>query len=175
VRELSADERAELARRVERHGLLDAVAYHRRVTGSSLAEAVAFVRASWAEGRPPAEARQGQGLGADVLAIGPFRADLVPFLEYDRGLWSNVAPGAFIVQKLFDVYDDDAEVAAVAAAFGIDPWDFDAHELDDSRVDLEALRALDSSELVERFVALRGAGFRFYFHLRRPGGADEDG
>jgi hypothetical protein len=172
VRDLSSDESAELARRLAGHGLLDAVAYHRRATGSSLPEAVAAVRAS-RQGEGAAEIRSEHELSADLLAIGPFRSELVPLLEYPNELWANVAPGATIVQKLFDVYQNTSEVVALAAAFAIDPCDFNAHALDASRADLTALHALDAGEFVERFLALRGAGFRFYFYLRPSESADD--
>ena len=166
MRELSPDERTELTRRLASHGMLDAVAYHRRATGSSLAEAVASVRALLVVG--PHQARSGHELSAEVLAIGPFRTELVPFLEYGDQLWAKVAPGALIAQKVFDVYQSTSEVVALGAAFAIDPGDFDAHALDASRADLEALHALDAGVFVERFVALREAGFRFYFYLHPP-------
>ncbi len=167
MRELVADERAEVERRIADHGLLDAIAYHRKATGSSLAEAVAAVRAL----APPegaAEAQRGAELSAELLAIGPFHARLVPFLEYGAELWANVAPGAVIVQKLFNVFQSTPEAVALAAGFAADACDLGAHALDASRADLEGLRALGSAELVERFLALRGAGFRFYFYLHPP-------
>ncbi|XXX74631.1 hypothetical protein WMF30_43975 [Sorangium sp. So ce134] len=169
MRELSAEERAEIVGRLARGGLLDAVAYHRRATGASLADALASVRALAREEGLLAEAASGGGLSATIYAVGPFRAELVPFFDYSAELYAGVAPGAPLIQCLFDVYESTRETFALAAAFGADPLDFNTHALDASRADLEALRGLEPEGLlVERFLALRDAGFRFYFFLQGP-------
>ena len=109
------------------------------------------------------------GMAADVLAIGPFRPSLLPHLDYPAHLHARTSEGATLIETVFETSEGSTRSRALAACFGIDPWDFDAHALDAGAADVERLRTLFSEELelVEKFLALREAGFRFYF---RPNG-----
>ena len=121
------------------------------------------------------------GMTAEVFAIGPFSRRLLPFMEYDDDKFTDVPEGVEVIISLFHDLSGSSQSRAVAVALGFDPWDFRRHAFDGAAVDLPALKAaLLSSDLahdvdavaevaaeVERFVALRTAGFRFYF---RPNG-----
>lgn len=108
-------------------------------------------------------------LSAEILAVGPFRRELVPYLEYPDSAYAATREGTPVVVCFVDVYRNSPEVYALAACFGADPWDFNTHVLDPWQADLEALRTLlldeDDRYYVSKLVALRAAGFQFYFHL----------
>lgn len=160
---LSAQQRDEVLRLYDAGTLLEAVVYVRRVTGAGLAEADASIRAVLREaGRVGTEALG--ATSAEVLAVGPFRRELVPFLDYGADFYAATREGTKLMVRLVDVYRDDEKARALAACFGADPWDFNTHALDPWRADLDALRALfEDDELVRKVEGLRAAGFQFYF------------
>lgn len=166
---LSAQQRDEVLRLYDAQGPLAAIAYVRRTTGADLAEANGAVQALARETgriREPAET----GLSARIIAVGPFRRELIPFLAYtDPAYYAATREGVPVVVNFVDVYRDSKEVYALAACFGADPWDFNTHELNPWRTDLDALRTLLADEedgyYVSKLEALRAAGFQFYFHL----------
>jgi hypothetical protein len=112
-------------------------------------------------------------LSAELLAVGPFRRELIPFLEYPETAYVATREGTPMLVRFVDVYRNSPEVYALAACFGADPWDFNTHVLDPWKADLDALRALlldeDDRYYVGRLVALREAGFQFHFHLHPQG------
>ncbi len=107
------------------------------------------------------------GMTADVLAIGPYRSALTEHMEYPSELYTNTREGATILRELFQVYEGSTRSRELADCFGIDPWDFNQHELDPARADLPKLRQMFGEKEVATFQALRDAGFKFYF---RPNG-----
>ena len=129
------------------------------------------------------------GMSADVIAIGPFRRELVPYLGQPVELHAATRDGATIVLRVFETSEGSSRSRELAACFGVDPWDFQSHALDAARADLPGLRELfrrghegdpvaprlDDAKIeaplfvdvVERFVRLRDAGFAFFF---RPNG-----
>lgn len=109
------------------------------------------------------------GMAAEVTAIGPFMGGLRTVLSRPQRAYDGLAEGAIVIDTLFHAYGQCGSTAsrAIAEALGFAPWDFNAHHFDPLKADLPALRALVGAREVERFVALRSAGFRFYF---RPNG-----
>ncbi len=111
------------------------------------------------------------GMSADVVAIGPFRRELVPYLTHAPERYAATREGAVLVERVFSTPEGSTRSRELATCLGIDPWDFRGHALDASRADVDALRALfdpyGQGAWVARFVALRAAGHRFFF---RPNG-----
>lgn len=122
------------------------------------------------------------GMSAEVLAIGPFRRSLVPFLEHPAGRYTSTREGATLVQRVFHTPEGSSRSRQLAECLGVEPWDFNTHALDPWRVNLEALRELLRPRAcpehrvtparepcaaclhpVDTFVALREAGFSFFF------------
>lgn len=103
---------------------------------------------------------------AGVVATGPFRRDLVPFLEYSERHYAHTREGARILTTLmFDLHEPE-QLRDVGLCLGVDPWDFNTHVIDPARVDLEGLAIVWEDEgLSEQFTALRDAGFQFYFRM----------
>ncbi|WNG46651.1 hypothetical protein F0U60_22955 [Archangium minus] len=167
---LSPPERAEVLRLFDSHGALEALVYVRRVTGAGLADAHVTVQEILrTHGRLREPARPSRT--AEILAVGPFRRELVPFLEYPANLYEGTREGTPMIVHFVEANLDSGEAHALAACFGADPWDFNTHTLDPWRADLEALRELleeAGDEYVTRFVALRAAGYRFHFLTRAP-------
>lgn len=162
VPSLSVEERAEVGRRIAAGGLLAGIAFVREITRATLAEAVAVAREIGLELGVVRAPSVGPQLGGEVFAIGPFSRAIVPYLPYDEARYEGVADGSPVLAEILGVYRDTDETFTLAASFGIDPWDFNAHALDPARVDLDALGTLDVLAR-ETFVALRDAGFHFYF------------
>ena len=109
------------------------------------------------------------GMSADVLAIGGFRQELIPFLTHAPQRYEGTRPGAMIVECLFEEFGSQGRTASheLAAALGAKAWDFSTHELRLERIDLEELESLVGRPELEKFKALHAAGFRFFY---RPNG-----
>ena len=105
----------------------------------------------------------GMGLQSVVLGIGPFSREIVPYLGYDEDKHADTREGITIVEYVFFSESGTTESLELAKCFGIDPWDFNQHELDPAKADLEGLEILFDAESVASFVALERAGFRFFF------------
>jgi hypothetical protein len=103
------------------------------------------------------------GMNAEVIAIGPFHRSIIPFLQYPADQYANTREGVTIAEKVFFIESGTSESRKLAACFGVDPWDFNHHELDPRSADLDHLRDLFGEEAVRSFVGLRDAGFRFFF------------
>ena len=103
------------------------------------------------------------GMTSNVIGIGTFRRSIVPFLEYSEERYANTCEGVTIAQNVFFIETGSTDSRKLAACLHIDPWDFNQHELDASTADLAGLRDLFGEESVCSFVALRDAGFRFFF------------
>jgi hypothetical protein len=115
-------------------------------------------------------------MSADILAIGPFSADIIDTLEYPDEFYAQTRPGVPVITYLFDYMPGSSTSREFATHLGItDPWDFNQHKIDALRVDLDALRGflvgLHEPDVylsdLEFFVRLREKHFDFYF---RPNG-----
>lgn len=165
--ELPTELHAAIASLIKQQGLLAAVAQVRQQTGASLAAALGAVRSVALAAGLLAGPSQPTELSVEILAVGPFRPALVPLLEYSSDRYAGTREGVTVLTTLVDIYRDSAMVHALAACFGMDPWDFNAHELDAAKVDLDALRQLfpdPEEDVAGRVTALQAAGFRFYFN-----------
>ena len=105
------------------------------------------------------------GMAAEAVAIGPYAESLREVLSRPQRLYDGLADGVVVLDTLFYEYGilGSSASRALAAALGVDRWDFNTHHFDPIEVDLPALRALVGDREVDRFVALRSAGFRFVF------------
>jgi hypothetical protein len=112
------------------------------------------------------------GMAASILAIGPFSREVVHALPYSTSHYAQTREGVRVIAKdLFQVSGNDAS-QRLAACLGIsDAWDFNQHQVDSARVDLDAIRVLlehlgGATEYwrdFKHFPLLREAGFEFYF------------
>lgn len=106
-------------------------------------------------------------MSAEVLAIGPFHRTLAPVLG-TPGLHANTRDGALLVVPVFAAPEGSTRSRELAACLQVDPWDFNTHAFDPWAADLAALQDFQRHEVprgaaVERFLALRAAGFEFHF------------
>ncbi|HEY1191887.1 MAG TPA: hypothetical protein VGE74_29925 [Gemmata sp.] len=99
---------------------------------------------------------------AHVIAIGPYHKWLADALWYTPDRYSSVPEGATVVTMVFTSVTSGT-TQQLARAFGIDVWDFARHELDPHAANVELLQETFGWERPENFMALRDAGFRFYF------------
>jgi hypothetical protein len=113
---------------------------------------------------------------AEITAIGLFRQDLIPDLEYPAETYEGTANGAVVIVDLFGIVEGSSASRQFANLLGIsDPWDFNQHRIDPNAVDIDGLRAFVETLAgaaayardIERLERLRSAGFDFYF---RPNG-----
>lgn len=109
------------------------------------------------------------GMSAEVLAVGPFRRSLLPFLGHPAERYAATREGATLVESVFRTPEGSSRSRQLAECLGIDPWDFNTHAFNPWSVDLAALRELFAGALhgeahpVDAFVGLREAGFEFFF------------
>jgi hypothetical protein len=111
---------------------------------------------------------------AEILAIGPFRRDLIPHYEYPPDHYRTMSEGLPIVRTLFGVIEGTAAGTEFAKALGIsDPFDFSQHKIGSASIDFEGLeRSLASlsswpeGDYAKDLAALRSfaaAGYDLYF------------
>lgn len=100
-------------------------------------------------------------LNARLFAVGPFSAKVAEHLPYSARHYKDTAEGRTIVRWLFDCWGESMS-RELADCFEIDPWDFNDHKVNPWVVDIEKLRRLFPKD-VNDFVALRDAGFTFFF------------
>lgn len=106
-------------------------------------------------------------MSAEVLAIGPFHRALGPMLGPPE-LHANTREGAVLIVPVFAAPEGSSRGRALAACLQVDPWDFNTHAFDPWAADIAALHRFHAYEVprgaaVERFLALRAAGFEFHF------------
>lgn len=118
-------------------------------------------------------------LCADLVAWGPYSPEIARYLEYPPEFYRSTRPGALVVTELtelFGITEGTSASIEFAACFGItDVWDFNQHQIDPNRIDLDRLRTvLGGLEYADEYVrhvdvllALRASGFKFMF---RPNG-----
>ncbi|RKH56429.1 hypothetical protein [Corallococcus aberystwythensis] len=104
---------------------------------------------------------------AGVVAIGPFRRSLVPYLEYSAHYYEHTQEDARIIVTLLFDFHDPVLLRDAGECLGLDPWDFNTHVIDPARIDLEGLGIIwDDDGLPERITALKDAGYQFYFRMK---------
>lgn len=102
------------------------------------------------------------GCDAEIIAIGPFSKTLVSALGYPEEQYRGVADGATVITCVFGAFGS-TESEKLARCFGVGRWDLGRHELDASKADLETLRRDFDEPGTNHFLALREAGFQFYY------------
>lgn len=104
------------------------------------------------------------GMDAELLAIGKFSAEIAGHLDYPRNFYIDTPEDSTIITGVCDcVTTDGSEL--LAEALGIDPWQFQEHcNISGENADLEKMgEAIENPAKVNDFVALREAGFKFYY------------
>ncbi|MBN8228486.1 hypothetical protein JYK02_13325 [Corallococcus macrosporus] len=102
----------------------------------------------------------------EVLGIGPFRRELVPFLQQPETWHQGTRDGAIIVVPVFLATEGSSRSRELARCMGAEAWDFNTHALDPWRADVDALRRFLSpgeEHKLECFLKLRDASFDFFF------------
>ncbi len=102
------------------------------------------------------------GCDAEIIAIGPFSKKIVSALGYPAEQYDGVAEGATVITTVFETYGSNSS-EVLARCFDVGRWDLGRHHLDASRADMKTLRRDFDEHLTDNFVALRDAGFQFYF------------
>jgi hypothetical protein len=104
------------------------------------------------------------GLDATLIAIGPFSRSLVPVLEYPAQFYSEVPEGAIIVCTVFFALTS-AGSHLLARSLGVGAMELGRHAVGSATAaDVPALLAEEEfAEQVPAFLALREAGFQFYY------------
>lgn len=105
------------------------------------------------------------GMDAELLAIGKFSREIAKHLDYPESFYSDIPEGSLIITGVCNcVTTRGSEL--LAEALGISPWRFEEHcnigRL--TTVDLDKMReAVENPSRVDDFIALREAGFHFYY------------
>jgi hypothetical protein len=102
------------------------------------------------------------GCDAEIIAIGPFSTQIVPALGYPEEQYRGVAEGTRVIAFVFEA-SGSTESEKLARCFGVGRWELGRHVLDPSCADLETLRRDFDERGTEHFLALRDAGFQFYY------------
>ena len=104
------------------------------------------------------------GLDAELIAVGPFSRSLLPAMEYPADFYADVPEGATIVCNVFFALTS-AGSHLLARAFGVGALELGRHALGTApEADVAALFAAEEfAEQVPAFLALREAGFQFYY------------
>ncbi len=116
------------------------------------------------------------GMDAEILAVGPFHARLAEHLPFPAKFYAGTQEGATVLRFLFPCATS-GESWLLAECLQIDPWNFNQHKFDPHQLDEDLLLdrtgrlaeitsfgwSFDVEKEWKSFVALRDAGFDFYF------------
>lgn len=122
------------------------------------------------------------GMKAEIFAAGKFKREIADCLEYGELAYTEAIetlPTTVVFSTLFQCVTHDTS-CKLAAAFGIDPWNFNQHAvkyeqcnfallaevMEQTNGESEHAKQCARQEL-EHFERLHKAGFKFYF---RPNG-----
>ena len=100
---------------------------------------------------------------AEVIAIGAFSRKVAGCLEYSKERYRDTREGVPVLRVLFHVYNGTSASLEMASCFGVQAWDFNTHHLNPTVADVDKLRRMFDAHEVDAFLALREAGFQFYF------------
>ncbi|HVK16678.1 MAG TPA: hypothetical protein VM533_06990 [Fimbriiglobus sp.] len=104
---------------------------------------------------------------AYVIAVRPYHKRLADDLWFSADRYASVPEGTTIVVPVFESVSSHT-TDRLAGAFGIGIWDFARHELRAEAANIELLQEEFGWDRPESFMALRDAGFRFYFLPLHP-------
>jgi hypothetical protein len=124
-----------------------------------IATAIIFVRGCL----PSALWGDDMAMEAEVVAIGNFSSNIAAYLEYSEERYRDTREGVPVLTVLFHVYNGTNASMEMASCFGVDAWDFNTHHLNPANANVDKLRRMFDAKEVEAFLALRDAGFQFYF------------
>lgn len=102
------------------------------------------------------------GMSAQVIAIGPFAAEIAACLEYGEHAYADVQPGTIVISNVFGEFTTTGS-RALAAAFGVGALEMGRHVLDPAAANIAQLTEQCGEEEVDNFQRLARAGFRFYY------------
>lgn len=164
-RSLSTVREEEVRRAAAAGGKLAALVRIRELTGASLAEALAIAQAMWP---PSPEQKRAIDVDLEIVVVGPFATSLVEHLGYSPERYQNVHPGTPVIANIGSTLSDEG-VLAWMRLLGVDPWDFNTHCVDLSRLDLDREHhplLEDEWSPFEALRAFRDAGFTLYVYPR---------
>ena len=102
------------------------------------------------------------GCDAAIIAIGPFAKRIVHALGYPEEQYRGLTDGTTVIAFVFGA-SGTTESEKLAQCFGVGRWDLGRHVLDASAAELSKLRSDFDDQSTDNFVALRDAGFKFYY------------
>lgn len=74
------------------------------------------------------------GKNSRLIAIGPFKKNLVKYLDYPADFYDDTKEGAIIVTS-FGACPSSRTSEELARSCGIKLWDFNSHKLDRAKID----------------------------------------
>ena len=101
---------------------------------------------------------------SDILAIGPFDSSLIEYYEYPNDFYKETKNGVRIIEYVLGG-SGTTHSRQLADCFGVDPYDFNQHELNPHTVNLKKLKEIVEPQEFEAFIAFRDAGYSFHFML----------
>ena len=85
------------------------------------------------------------GMDACILCIGPYKKELVRFLDYPADFYGETTKGAMVTSTLLPC-DTTRQSVKLAKALGIHPWNFDKHWIKSpNQINWKALHELEES------------------------------
>ena len=97
-----------------------------------------------------------------IVGIGKFRKEIAGHLDYPDQFYIGVKDGTPIITTVF-VANTTRESRVLAECFNILPWDFNTHSSLSDNPDFEMLRKLFDAGEVDHYLALKEAGFQFFY------------
>ncbi|AKV04150.1 hypothetical protein AKJ09_10813 [Labilithrix luteola] len=139
----------------------------RQLTGASLTEAISIAQALLPASSTPKRALD---VDLEVLVVGGLVPSVIQHLPYSPERYLNIPCGTPIIANLASTLSDD-DVLAWIRVLHVDPWDFNTHCVDLSRLDLDDEHhpwVVDEYPPLEALRAFRDAGFTLHVYPRAP-------
>jgi len=98
-----------------------------------------------------------------LYAIGKFRESLAKHLDFNPDFYEHTKEGTSIITNVFTIESSIPENAELAKCLGVDPLDFNQHEVNPYSVNIDKLSEIFDSESIDSFIALREAKCIFFY------------
>lgn len=103
----------------------------------------------------------------EILAVGPFSADVLSLMDYAPHFYSGLAEGSPVILSVGVAYTR-GQAMALVGALGVDPFGPGGCEIPPDHLSPGSLAIVLEEDEVHAIQILRSKAFRFYLHQARP-------
>jgi len=94
------------------------------------------------------------GLSSNVLAIGPFKENIIDCMYYDSKKYLNIFEGTIVVVPYLFSCNSSSDSFTLAKLLGVDVWNFNTHHIIFDKIDWKLLKVfnIEDSKKIEKLL-----------------------